>query len=101
MVLVTAGGVDEAARIARALVDEGLAACTNIVPGVTSVYRWQGRVEQASEILLIIKTDRRQLDAVIDRVCALHSYAVPEVVAVRIDGGAAPYLRWLDAEVAP
>jgi periplasmic divalent cation tolerance protein len=99
-VLVTAGSGDEAATIARALVDERLAACANIVSGITSIYRWQGRVEQASETLLIIKTDRRQLDALVGRVRALHSYTVPEVVALAIDGGSAPYLRWLDEEVA-
>jgi periplasmic divalent cation tolerance protein len=100
VVLVTASSSDEAARIARALVDERLAACANLVPGVTSIYRWQGRIEEAAEVLLIIKTDRRQLDAVIRRVGALHSYTVPEVVAVSIAGGAAPYLDWLDTEVA-
>jgi periplasmic divalent cation tolerance protein len=100
VVFVTTGSGEEAESISRALVDERLAACVNVLPGVTSVYRWQGRVERAAETLLIIKTEQRRLDAVIDRVRALHSYTVPEIVALRIDGGSESYLRWLDGEVA-
>lgn len=99
VVLVTASSPEEAARVARALVDEQLAACVNIVPGLRSIYRWQGGVEDAEEVLLIIKTGRHLLAALTERVHALHSYTVPEVVALPIIGGAAPYLEWLAAEV--
>jgi periplasmic divalent cation tolerance protein len=101
LVLVTASDADEAARLARALVDERLAACVNIVPGLRSLYRWQGRVEDAPEVLLLVKSVRPRLAAIVARVRALHSYSVPEVVAVPIVGGSEPYLAWLAAETAP
>lgn len=99
VVLVTASSPEEAARVARALVDERLAACVNIVPGLRSIYRWQGRVEDATEVLLIVKTARHVLSALTERVRALHSYTVPEVIALPITGGDAPYLEWLMGEV--
>jgi periplasmic divalent cation tolerance protein len=99
VVLVAAGGIDEALQIGGALVEERLAACVNIVPQVRSIYRWEGRVEQSDEVLLIIKTARHMLDRVIARVQALHSYQVPEIIALPLQGGAAAYLDWLAAEV--
>ncbi len=99
VVLVTASSADEAARLARALVDERLAACVNIIPGLRSIYRWQGQVEDAAEVLLIIKTGHHLLAALTDRVRVLHSYTVPEVIALPISGGAAPYLEWLAGEI--
>ncbi len=99
VVLVTTGGQQEADRIASALVEEGLAACVNIVPGVRSIYRWQGSVESGAEHLLVIKTARRLLASVVERVRDLHSYTVPEVVALPIEGGSAAYLDWLDGAV--
>jgi periplasmic divalent cation tolerance protein len=101
VVLVTASNGDEAARLARALVEQRHAACVNIVPGLHSIYRWQGRVEEAGEVLLIAKTARHLLPAVTRLVHSLHSYTVPEVIALPIGGGAAPYLEWLAAEVRP
>lgn len=99
VVLVTASSPEEAARVAHALVDEKLAACVNVVPGLRSIYRWQGRVEHAEEVLLIIKTGRHVLTALTERVRALHSYTVPEVIALPVVVGAAPYLEWLAGEV--
>jgi periplasmic divalent cation tolerance protein len=99
VVLVTSGSADEAARISRTLVEERLAACVNIVPGLRSIYRWQGRIEEADEWLLVVKTARHALDRVVARVRSLHVYSVPEVVALPIDGGSAEYLRWLGEQV--
>jgi periplasmic divalent cation tolerance protein len=96
---MTAGSQQEAGRIAEALVVEGLAACVNVVPGVTSVYRWQDEIQHDQEWLLIAKTRRELLDELVQRVQALHSYEVPEVIALTLDGGSDAYLRWLDGEV--
>ena len=99
VVLVTAGSPEEAEEIAQNLVKEMLAACVNIVPGVTSVYRWEGEVQRDQEWLLIVKTRREVLDSLIQRVQALHSYDVPEIIALPLVGGSEAYLRWLDGEV--
>jgi periplasmic divalent cation tolerance protein len=88
-------------RIARTLVDERLAACVNVVPGVASTYRWQGIVEQADEVLLIVKTVRARLTALGDRLVALHPYELPELVAVEIVGGLPGYLDWLVEQTQP
>lgn len=101
VVLVTASNGDEAARLARALVEQRHAACVNIVPGLQSIYQWRGRVEEAAEVLLIVKTARHLLPAVTRLVQSLHSYTVPEVIALSIVGGAPSYLEWLAAEVRP
>ncbi len=95
LVLVTAGSEDEAAKIAKALVEERLAACANIVPNIRSIYRWEGKVQDEAEALLIIKTSETSLPALEERVRALHSYGVPEVIALKLDQGSAPYLNWL------
>ncbi len=95
LVLVTAGTEEEAARIARALVEEGLAACANLVPRVRSIYRWQGEVQDEAESLLLIKTTAGRLEALSERVAALHSYDVPEVIALALDRGRESYLDWL------
>lgn len=87
----------QAASIARALVAEKLAACVNLVPGVASVYRWKGRVEEAREVLLLIKSRRALSRRLVARVRALHSYEVPEVVTVPIASGNPAYLRWVRA----
>jgi periplasmic divalent cation tolerance protein len=96
VVLVTAGSADEAARIGRTLVDERLAACVNVVGPIRSIYRWEGAVEEAAEHLLVIKARRADLGALDARVRALHSYEVPEVLALPVAGGSARYLAWLD-----
>lgn len=92
---VTAANADEATRIARALVEERLAACVNIVSPIVSAYRWEGQVQQDAEVLLIIKTTDARLPDLIRRVKALHSYQVPEVIAVPIADGSPDYLQWL------
>jgi periplasmic divalent cation tolerance protein len=99
MVLMTASSQEEADEIASALVAEMLAACVNVVPGITSVYRWQGEVQRDTEWLLIAKSRRDVLDALVQRVQTLHSYDVPEVIALPLVGGSEAYLRWLDREV--
>ncbi len=98
VVLVTAPGPDEAARIARAVVEERLAACGNVVPGVRSIYRWQGKIADDSEALLLLKTTRARLEALRARVLALHPYDVPEVLALPVEAGSAAYLAWIAAE---
>lgn len=82
-------------RIALALVEEHLAACVNLVPGVTSTYRWQGKVEKASECVLIIKTTSTRFEAVKNRLQALHTYDLPEIIALPITAGSDEYLKWI------
>lgn len=95
VILVTAGSEAEAERIARALVEERLVACVNVLPGVRSFYRWQGRVADEGELLLVIKARRGRFEAIAARVRELHSYDVPEVLALSLAAGSAPYLEWL------
>ncbi|MDA1000117.1 MAG: divalent-cation tolerance protein CutA [bacterium] len=95
VVFVTAGAEEEGAKIARALVGEKLAACVNIVPGLRSIYAWKGKIEDDPEVLLIIKTVASNLEALSRRVAELHSYDVPEVVALALDRGRESYLDWL------
>jgi periplasmic divalent cation tolerance protein len=99
VVYVTTPDAAVAERLARALVEEELAACCSIVPGVRSIYRWEGRVQDDAELLLVIKTTAPRLDALARRVVALHPYAVPEVVALPVAGGHVPYLDWVRANV--
>jgi periplasmic divalent cation tolerance protein len=101
VVLVTCGSVKEARRIARALVDRRLAACVNVFQGpVESVYCWKGRVESAKEFLLVIKTSRRRFRALQAEIQRLHSYDVPEIIALPIEVGSREYLEWLSASVS-
>jgi periplasmic divalent cation tolerance protein len=95
--LSTVGKAEDAERIARALVERGLAACVNVVPGVVSVYRWKGAVERGEELLLVIKTRAERLGALRDALVELHPYELPELIAVPITAGYEPYLDWLDA----
>lgn len=97
VILVTCGSVAEAKRIARAVVEERLAACVNILPGaVTSIYRWKGKVESAQERLLLIKTSRKHIAKLQQVVERLHSYDVPEFIALPIAAGSRKYLSWMD-----
>ena len=99
VVLVTCANATEAKRIARAVVGAGLAACVNILPGsVTSIYRWKGKLETARETLLLIKTSRRQLAKLQAAVERLHSYEVPEFIALPIAAGSRKYLKWIGTE---
>ena len=96
VVLMTVGSQEEAERIARTLVAEMLVACVNVIPGVTSVYRWEGQVQSDQEWLLVAKSRRDVLDDLVRRVQTLHSYDVPEVIALPLVGGSDAYLRWID-----
>jgi periplasmic divalent cation tolerance protein len=98
VVLVTAPTADKAAELARALVEERLAACGNVVPGVRSIYRWEGKVEDDAEALLVLKTTRACFPALRERVLALHPYQVPEVLALPVEAGSERYLAWVGAE---
>ena len=100
VVLVTAGSSEEAARIGQTLVAERLAACANVVGPIRSIYRWQGAVEDAAEHLLLLKARARDLTVLGERVRALHSYEVPEVVALPIRAGSTAYLAWLAESTA-
>jgi periplasmic divalent cation tolerance protein len=99
--LTTVGSLEEGRRIARELVDRRLAACVNLVPELTSVYRWEGAVEEAEEVLLVMKTTEARLAALGAAVRELHSYEVPEFVALRVEAGSRPYLKWLLDSVEP
>jgi periplasmic divalent cation tolerance protein len=98
VVLVTAPDAEVGARLARELVEARLAACVNLVGSVRSVYRWEGRVEDEAEVLLVIKTRAERFAALEARVRELHPYEVPEVLALAAAGGSRAYLDWVAAE---
>ena len=100
IVLTTAASEEEARKIARALVDRRLAACVNIVPQITSVYRWQGNVEEAREWLLIVKTTAAAFGQVRHTIADLHSYDLPECVCLTIEDGLPNYLEWIAESVS-
>lgn len=100
VVLITAPDAETGARLARALVEERLAACANLVPGVRSIYRFEGQVHDDPEVLLVVKTRRERCEALAERVRALHPYALPEVLALDAAGGSPAYLRWVGDEVS-
>jgi periplasmic divalent cation tolerance protein len=99
--LSTVASEEDALRIAHALVEQRVAGCVNVVSGVVSIYRWQGRVQRDEERLLVVKTRKDRLEALRAALVALHPYDVPELVALELAGGHAPYLAWLDDSVAP
>jgi len=96
VVFVTAPA-DRAPDLARSVVEAGLAACANIVPAIRSIYRWEGEICDDAEALLVVKTQRSLFEALRDKVVELHPYDVPEVVALPLVLGHAPYLQWLEA----
>jgi len=95
LVLTTTGSREEAKKIARSLVEQGLAACVNIIPQIHSVYRWEGKVEEADECLLLIKTVSTSCERVCETIKQLHSYNLPECISVNIEDGSPEYLRWI------
>ncbi len=99
IILTTAGSAQEARKLARVLVERGLAACVNVVPRIESVYRWQDKVESAREWLLVVKTSRTRVKAVQATIKELHSYDLPECISIAIDDGSPEYLKWLAAQV--
>lgn len=95
VVLCTCASAEDAERLARALVTGRLAACVSVVPGLRSFYRWKGEIESAEECMLLIKSSRARFDTLREAIEKLHSYAVPEVLALPIVAGAPNYLAWL------
>ena len=95
VVYITAPNEEEAAKIATALVGERLAGCANIVKGIRSIYNWQGKIEDDPEVLMIVKTQRHLFEPLKKRVKELHSYTVPEVLAIPVVEGSEEYLAWL------
>ena len=98
--LSTFADADTARQAAHALVEERLAACANIVPQVESIYRWQGKIESGTEVLVIFKTTRERYPAFEQRLRALHPYEVPEIVALDIAAGSSAYLAWIAHSVS-
>jgi periplasmic divalent cation tolerance protein len=96
IVLTTTASVEDAERLGRALVEERLAACVSLVPGVRSTYRWEGRVEESTETMLVIKTALKQLAALEIRLHELHSYETPEFVVLEPESMSHGYLEWLE-----
>ena len=101
IVLTTFASEDDAARVVRALVEERLIACGNVVPGMRSIYRWQGAVSDEREVLAILKTRKQDWTALLSRLHELHPYDTPECLAVRVAAGAPKYMAWLDEALAP
>jgi periplasmic divalent cation tolerance protein len=99
IVLTTCGSEDEARRIANYLLENQLAACVNMLPRIESIYRWQGKVESSQEWLLLIKTTADKFTGVRDAIRELHSYELPECIAVAIEDGSPDYLRWIEQSV--
>jgi periplasmic divalent cation tolerance protein len=100
IVLTTTGSEAEAQKIARHLVENRMAACVNIIPQIASVYRWQGKVEEAREWLLLIKTTADAFEKVREAIAELHSYELPECVCLTVEDGSPGYLQWIADSVA-
>jgi len=100
IILITTGTEKEAQTLAKALVEQGLAACVNIVPKIKSIFKWNESLNEETESLLIIKSIRPKLDRLILKVKELHTYDIPEIIALPIIGGSSDYLQWLHAETA-
>lgn len=97
---ITAGSRQEASTLAHALVEEHLAACCSMLPGIISVYRWQGKMHEDEECLLLCKTRRSLFVQLAARVRELHSYELPEIVCTDITDGSAPYLKWIEESLS-
>jgi len=100
IVVTTAANPEEAGRIARTLVEDRLAACATLIPSVRSIYRWEGKVEDTTETLLLIKTGVEQLAALEARLHTLHSYKTPEFLVLSPEGGSAAYLEWMQSNLS-
>jgi periplasmic divalent cation tolerance protein len=101
IVLTTASNLEEANRLARILVEEHLAACVSFIPAIQSVYRWQGSLESATEVLMLIKSGPDQLATLESRLLELHSYQTPEFLVLHVESASHPYLHWLHASLQP
>jgi periplasmic divalent cation tolerance protein len=100
LVYITVEDLEEAERIGAALVEQRLAACVNILPSMRSMYRWEGRVEQSSEVVLLAKTRAELVDRLTEKVVEMHSYECPCAISMRIESGYPPFLRWIAAETS-
>lgn len=98
VLLCTVPGIEVGKTLAHGLVERHLCACVNLVPGLTSVYRWEGKVAEDEEVLMVIKTRAEHVEAVSGYIDAHHPYTVPEVIALDVTGGHVPYLDWVKAE---
>ncbi|MBC7127346.1 MAG: divalent-cation tolerance protein CutA [Candidatus Methanosuratincola petrocarbonis] len=97
--IITVGDLRQGEEIARRLVEERLAACVNILPSMRSVYRWKDRVEESTEFMLIVKTEQRVFEKMKKRVLELHSYELPEIIALNVSEGLESYLDWISSNV--
>jgi periplasmic divalent cation tolerance protein len=100
VVLITCNSQEQGAQLARHLIEHRLAACVNILTGARSFYRWKGEIEQASEVVLLIKSRRDVFESLREAIGQLHSYEIPELIALPVVDGSDAYLRWLDSELA-
>lgn len=98
--VITTLPTDDASRVARALVEERLIACANLLPPATSVYRWEGEVREDAEVLALLKTAESRVEALVSRLSELHPYDVPEILVVPVTGGLEAYLRWVGDETS-
>ena len=99
VVLVTASGLEEGNKITATILDKRMAACVNIVPKISSMFSWQGKIDAADEVLLIIKTRASRVNDIIDTVKSVHSYSVPEIIALPVMAGHGAYFDWIAGEV--
>ena len=99
VILITARDKKEAHKIAKALLKNKLAACVNIIGGLSSIFRWQGKIDQAKETLLIVKSKKEKFEKIVKLVKSAHSYAVPEIIAMPIVSGFKPYLNWINDSI--
>jgi len=100
VVFSTCGSAEDAQRVARGLVEKRLAACVNLIPGVRSMYHWKEAIEEDEEVLLLIKTNRELLDELRTEIERLHTYEVPEIIAISVVDGSERYLAWMNRELA-
>ena len=96
LLVLIAAPESESEKIAKILVKEGMAACVSIVNGIQSIYNWKGQIEKDAEDLLLVKTRAEHLENLTQKVLSIHSYEVPEVIAISLEAGATPYLQWID-----
>lgn len=96
IVFITTSNKKEAKKLATALIKNRLAACVNIIGGLRSLFKWQGKLDEAQEVLLIVKSKKEKFNKIAKLVKSLHSYEVPEIIAIPIASGFKPYLKWID-----